>query len=143
MSETERMFASSVPVKLVLQPELPEIEHAQEWLLKLEEQVLLPDIKCKRIAICVDEILSNIIQYSQATSIELLFLADEDEISLIFRDNGIAFNPLERAEPNTLLPLEQRPIGGLGILVTRKFMDRTDYCYEDGWNVFTATMSKA
>jgi len=51
-------------------------------------------------------------------------------------DDGRAFNPLEYPEPDLNLPLSERPIGGLGIHLIRKFMDELGYRRKDGRNVF-------
>lgn len=125
--------------KLVLKPEMQEIGRAQNWMAAMEQEMHLTDLKQKKIAISMDELLSNIIRYSRADTIELEFIPGEQEFSLVIRDNGTAFNPLEFEPPDTSAPLMQRKIGGLGIMITRKYMDRTAYRREDGWNIFTAT----
>ena len=57
------------------------------------------------------------------------------EIMLVIEDNGKQFNPLEKEEPDLSLPAEERPIGGLGILLVKKTMDEIDYKYEGGKNI--------
>lgn len=54
-----------------------------------------------------------------------------------FIDQGIPFNPLEREMPDTNLPIEERPIGGLGIFLVRKLFDEVYYEYKDNCNVLT------
>ncbi len=51
-------------------------------------------------------------------------------------DNGCPFNPLDRPEVDTAIPLDEKPIGGLGVHLMRRFMDELDYRREDGRNVF-------
>jgi hypothetical protein len=51
--------------------------------------------------------------------------------------NGKPFNPLKNPEVNTAIPLEQRPVGGLGIHLMRRFMDELEYRRESGQNVLT------
>jgi anti-sigma regulatory factor (Ser/Thr protein kinase) len=51
-------------------------------------------------------------------------------------DDCRPFNPLERPEVDTTKPLEEKPIGGLGVHLMRKFMDELDYRREEGKNVF-------
>ncbi len=53
------------------------------------------------------------------------------------RDNGIPFDPLSHEEPDITLSADERDIGGLGILITRKTMDSVEYSYENGQNVLT------
>ena len=56
---------------------------------------------------------------------------------MTFRDSGVPFNPLEQADPDVNAPLEQRKIGGLGLFLVRKTMDKLNYVYENGQNVLT------
>ena len=60
-----------------------------------------------------------------------------------FIDSGIAFNPLERSEPDLTLSADEREIGGLGIFLTKKFMDSVEYNYTNGQNhlIMTKTIS--
>ena len=62
---------------------------------------------------------------------------NEEEIAMTFRDSGVPFNPLEQADPDVNAPLEQRKIGGLGLFLVRKTMDKLNYVYENGQNVLT------
>ena len=47
------------------------------------------------------------------------------------------FDPLEREDPDVTLSAEERDVGGLGILMTKKLMDEVSYEYRDGKNVLT------
>ena len=50
-------------------------------------------------------------------------------------DNGKPYNPLEREDPDITASAEDRPIGGLGILMTKKLVDEAVYEYKDNQNV--------
>lgn len=50
-------------------------------------------------------------------------------------DRGIPFNPLQRAEPNITAQVDERKVGGLGIMIARKSMDDIFYVHRDGQNV--------
>jgi sigma-B regulation protein RsbU (phosphoserine phosphatase) len=54
-------------------------------------------------------------------------------------DSGIAFNPTEAVKADTTLSAEERPIGGLGILLMRELMDFINYERIDGRNILTLT----
>ena len=40
-----------------------------------------------------------------------------------------------KENPDVTLPAEERPIGGLGIFMTKKTMDEVSYEYKDGQNI--------
>jgi sigma-B regulation protein RsbU (phosphoserine phosphatase) len=55
-------------------------------------------------------------------------------MTLIFTDHGRPFNPLEHEDPDITLPLEEREVGGLGLLIVKKTMDTIRYNREGGAN---------
>jgi len=57
------------------------------------------------------------------------------EVIIEFVDSGIEYNPLKKEDPNIKLSAEDRPIGGLGIFLTKKLVDKLDYFYENGKNI--------
>ena len=62
---------------------------------------------------------------------------DPAAVTLRFRDRGIPYDPLARQDPDITTPAEERQIGGLGILMTKKLMDEVRYEYRDGQNILT------
>ena len=50
-------------------------------------------------------------------------------------DRWIPFNPLQRAEPDITAQVDERKVGGLGIMIARKSMDDIFYVHRDGQNV--------
>ncbi len=60
-------------------------------------------------------------------------------VKIEFYDEGIAFDPLEKEDPDTSLPAEERDIGGLGIFLVKKYMDFVSYERKGNLNVFTMT----
>jgi anti-sigma regulatory factor (Ser/Thr protein kinase) len=91
------------------------------------------------LQIVVEELVSNVIFYGGVPPGEpaaRVDLAVEDgEVVMRLTDRGREFNPLERAAPDTTLPAEQRPIGGLGIHFCKKLTDAQRYERADGRNV--------
>ncbi|MBR3725132.1 MAG: ATP-binding protein [Bacteroidales bacterium] len=47
------------------------------------------------------------------------------------------FDPTIREEVDTTLPVEERPIGGLGIHLIRRLMDSINYERREGRNILT------
>lgn len=59
-------------------------------------------------------------------------------LTIVLRDRGVPFNPLENMEEvDPSAPLEQRPIGGLGLFLIQRLMDSVEYACESGMNVLT------
>ena len=56
-------------------------------------------------------------------------------MSIALMDRGIPFNPLQRAEPDITAQVDERKVGGLGIMIARKSMDDIFYVHRDAQNV--------
>ena len=70
-----------------------------------------------------------------SATVEFDFDETSRMVSITFLDQGIPFDPLKKADPDTTLGTEERAIGGLGIFVVKKTMDEISYQYRDGNNV--------
>ena len=98
-----------------------------------------------KIRLACEEILVNVINYaypkvSKSKSIEITCKTKKGKnIAVIIKDDGIAFNPLKAGNVDTTLPLEQRPIGGLGIFFFLNIMDKFDYKRVRNSNILTMT----
>ena len=84
-----------------------------------------------------DEVTSNIVNYSGAKGYRVEVERTVDRVRLRFSDDGRAYNPLSHIDPDTHAPLEDRPVGGLGLVVVKRLADRVAYAREDGRNVLT------
>jgi len=91
--------------------------------------------------LCLEEHLTNVIEYGLGDSgqhqIAVRFALEQNFFVVEVKDDGKAFDPLQRPEVNTAVPLEDKPVGGLGIHLMRRFMDELAYRRESGRNVLT------
>lgn len=83
------------------------------------------------INLCVEEHFANLISHGYTDSkphgIEIT-LSVENEIFMVrAEDDGAPFNPIQIPSPDIQCPLEERKIGGLGVYLTRHFMDMMRY----------------
>ena len=101
----------------------------------------IPEDVRKKMCIVFDELLTNIISYAyrddKEHSIGIKVELSPDRLKVSMVDDGIPFNPLGVEEPDMALPLEDRKIGGLGIHLVRKMMDKVSYRRRIDRNVIT------
>ena len=74
----------------------------------------------------VDELVTNVIEhgYGLAPGTVEVELQDVDGSCIIrIRDTAPPFDPTAHPEPRTDLPLEQRPLGGMGVHLARTLTD--------------------
>ena len=83
------------------------------------------------INLALDELFTNIISYGfeddDEHMIKVTLTPQSKILCLCIEDDGLPFNPLEVAEPDITEQPEDRPIGGLGIHLTRTVMDDISY----------------
>ena len=93
-----------------------------------------------QIDIAIDELFGNIAHYAynpEVGSATVRVEVTEDPLAVVitFIDNGVPYDPLAKADPDTTLSAEEREIGGLGIYMVKKSMDEITYEYKDGQNI--------
>lgn len=93
-----------------------------------------------KIELSIVEICTNIIKYAyprEPGEIALKMWREREKLFLEIRDAGIPFDPTKAKKPDIHELIRKRRKGGLGIFLSRKFMDGFDYRREDRHNVLT------
>lgn len=124
---------------LTLRNRADEIARAQDQLEQFSAAHHFPDRKLHEVQLALEEHLTNILHYGfddhGEHPIQIGLELDDTELRIQVRDDGRAFNPLAHPAPDLSLPIDQRPIGGLGIHMIRKSLDGVEYCRKDGKNI--------
>lgn len=94
-----------------------------------------------QINVAIDELFSNVVRYSGSSNMTLVLEVKEDVLTatLTFIDNGVAYDPLAKADPDVTLSADDREIGGLGIFLVKKTMDGMEYKREGEKNILSIT----
>ena len=132
------------PVKMTVDAKT---ENLDKVLAFAEEQLAKANCPVKeqtQIGVAVEEIFVNIALYAykpETGKADITFDVDKEkkEAIITFRDKGVAFNPLEKQDPDVTQSAEDRPIGGLGIFLVRQIMDDIRYERKDNKNILTLT----
>ena len=99
----------------------------------------------KNYALClaIDEIATNIMRYGYPLAgitdgkIDVTITTTENSLTIILEDGAIPFNPIAHMLPtddDLNKPLEERPIGGLGIMLAQQSVDELKYEYVNNKN---------
>lgn len=98
----------------------------------------LPESVASATQVALDELLSNTVRAGfpsgESGHIEASFKVMDDTLDIRLVDDGIPFDPLARADPDTQASLEARPVGGLGIYFVKRLMDSVTYERAEGEN---------
>ena len=103
----------------------------------------LSDVDRKTVAAALnaaDEVTSNIVIHSGATGYRVEVERTDDRLLLRFSDDGEPYNPLLHVDPDTHAAIEDRPVGGLGLVVVKRLADRVTYARKDDRNILTIIM---
>jgi sigma-B regulation protein RsbU (phosphoserine phosphatase) len=94
-----------------------------------------------QLMLAVEEAVVNVMNYAYPIGtqgdISVEAQATEQWLKFIITDEGKAFDPTQGGNADTSLSAEERPIGGLGILLVQSLMDSINYERIDGKNVLT------
>lgn len=126
-----------------LRNDLAELRRLGGWLEEFSTQAGFPPAFRSALDHALVEWVTNVISYAYADAgehwITIRLEGEAGRARMEVADDGREFNPLERPPVDTSLPLEARPIGGLGIHMIRQMMDAVEYRRENGRNILTMT----
>ena len=91
----------------------------------------------------VDESVTNVILHGyrgKPGNVEIDFAHADKSLVVQLRDQAPPFDPTKMPEPDTSLPLEERPLGGMGILLSRQMTDSITYRRTGDGNELTLVM---
>lgn len=118
-------------------------ENLEEVLAFLGER--LEAANCTRKArmqleVAVEEIFVNISSYAYnpdtgKATVRVEVSGDPLGVTITFIDHGVPYDPLAKEDPDVTLSAEERSIGGLGIFLTKQFVDDVVYEYKNGQNI--------
>jgi serine/threonine-protein kinase RsbW len=97
-----------------------------------------------RICILLEELLTNLVKYGYPNHAvpgvaDIGLELDGTRLTIEFVDDGRAFDPLLQPAPNLDLPLDERPLGGLGIHILRALTDEAHYSRSQDRNMIRLT----
>lgn len=93
--------------------------------------------------LALEEHLTNVLNYGFGEGEEPWILVrlhvKNNTLHVKVVDTGTAYDPVAAPAVDTSLPLEEKPIGGLGVYLMKQFMDELSYVREGTKNVLMMT----
>ena len=132
--------------ELTVEAKTTNIEAVTDFVNEQLEALDCPMKAQMQIDIAIDELFGNIAHYAYnpeigKATVRVEVIEDPLAVTITFIDNGVPYDPLAKADPDTTLSAEEREIGGLGIYMVKKSMDDITYEYKDGQNILTIKKS--
>jgi serine/threonine-protein kinase RsbW len=118
-----------------------ELPHLMEAVEDFCASIVVSEQDAHSLRLAIEEIVSNVLHhgYCGVPHPVNVFLEalPPNRVRAVVSDHAHAFNPLSRPEVDTTLPLDERPIGGLGVHLVKQLMDFTHYERREGQNILT------
>jgi serine/threonine-protein kinase RsbW len=137
------MAAETVPASLTIPAEPGRLAEVRAFIRAVSADAGAGEETTSDLVQAVDELACNVIEHGYVRgpgSIEVEATANDGAIVVRIRDRAPAFDPRTVPEPRLDLPLEQRPLGGMGIHLARALTDRIDHrILPGGGNEVTVT----
>ena len=116
------------------------------FIEKLGQKEGLSSTKIFKINLSLEEVVVNIINYGFSDNtgevIRIDVQVESDQIIFSVIDSGRYFDPLDAKKPDITLNTMERPIGGLGVFLVKKFASQVGYERRGNENIFTMTIKK-
>ncbi len=115
-----------------------ELLRLRAFVKSSSERFGIDEARTQQIRLVLEEAVSNVINYSEADSINIHACTDDSGVLVVpIQDNGKPFDPVAAPEANIDIPMEERQLGGLGIELMRSLSDSLEYMRENEYNILT------
>jgi len=136
----------NVSTSITMQPDAEDLENVFAAVEEFAERAEWPMNLVFQVKLILEEMSLNVINYGGVEGddpIDIKLKTEGDTVTIEIKDVGQPFDPIKDApDPDLGLPLEQRPIGGLGLYLVRTMVDEMHYRWHDGHNHLTLITRK-
>ena len=118
-----------------------QVTELNQFVKSVTDRLNLDTSASSQLMLAVEEAVVNVMNYAypigSTGNIRVEAKATTEWLKIIITDMGKAFDPTLTNKADTTLSAEDRPIGGLGILLVQQLMDTINYERVNGKNVLT------
>lgn len=128
--------------KITISSKVENLQNVLNFINKQLESLKYSQRALFQLELSVEEAFVNIANYAYENhngEVVVCSKIDKNPLNIIvqFIDTGIPYNPLENKYTDISSDLDEKKIGGLGILLIKKNVDYVSYEYKDGKNILT------
>lgn len=110
------------------------IGHLNNTIARWLGERRVPELAVGAVQVVLDELIGNLLQHDPTNidPIEVDLRLEDDALSIRLSYRAADFNPHTAKEVDTLTPISERRIGGLGLHLIQSLMDNVHYEYLHG-----------
>jgi serine/threonine-protein kinase RsbW len=119
--------------KLSLWVDYSQLAALRDFVVQTSHELGLDSATTYDLQLAVDEACTNVVRHAydgESGRIELEIQATGEGVRVTVWDWGQPFDPENIPEPDVTAPLEQRPLGGLGLFLMRQTMDEVQFDFD-------------
>lgn len=128
---------------LTLHNDISEVPQLNDFIEAVAERLGIEPSTALQLQLAVEEAVVNVMDYAyppdSVGEVSVATTSDGQCLKIVITDSGVPFDPTEQEKADISLSVEERQIGGLGILLVNEIMDTVSYERKDGKNVLTLT----
>lgn len=118
-----------------------QVKELNQFVKSVAERLEMDKATEKNIMLAVEEAVVNVMGYAYPIEttgeVKVRSTSDGHTVKFVISDQGKYFDPTEIEKPDITLGADDRPIGGLGILLVRELMDSVNYERVNNYNILT------
>lgn len=126
-------------ISLRIKNNLMELERVSAALDHFRNQHGLSREVLFAVNLSIEEMITNIVSYGYDDSAEheilIACILEDNQLTIRIEDDGKPFNPTAVPEPDLESSLMDRKVGGLGVHLAKKMMDKVEYRREENRNI--------
>lgn len=124
---------------LKVKAKMDNLDSLMDFFRNFVQQHSFTDEQLMKLELAFEEIVVNVINYAYPNNdiqdVEVKCCSNDNErLNVTVIDDGMAYNPLEKEDPDIAASIDDRPIGGLGVYLAKQIMDEIRYSREDNQN---------
>ena len=123
--------------RLEVPAQMDEMDHITDFVIGAARQAGMSERETKRLRLAVEEVAANIVNYSGASSIAITTVSDDGQLVLTIQDDGRPFDPTTAETADLSIPADERPPGGIGLVLLRQMTNSQEYQRQGSHNILT------
>ena len=117
--------------EITLKNDIKYVDQLNDFVESITDKLGINTSKAHNIKLAVEEAVVNVMEYAYPAGttgdIDIQAMYNDRKLKFVITDAGVAFNPTKATLADTTLTVEERPVGGLGLLLLRELMDSINY----------------
>ena len=115
---------------LTLPVQLSSLKIIGQYIIAVCQESGISSKRAYKLRLAVDELVTNIIVHGSSNAdLEINAEIDAEKLTITIADTGLPYDPRESVFDESILsqPIEERPIGGLGVFLSLQSIDGFSY----------------